>query len=282
MNRGRTRLNPETEKIWMDIGARDLTWAQYGLYDAPIHLMRPDGAKHQSRAYKAVLRGDTLAAIVSSRYQLYPNEEALRLVEESGFKPKKVHYSKDGNSMWAEYLSERRQEVKKGDVVQVGFMIRNSIDGSTGFGADVFTYRLVCSNGAIRKGEDLASLQHRHIGKIQDYVKSMQTKIEQVLRLAEELIATYRVWDQIQVNQRLADALSDTIIPHKYLPRYFDISGDKLKIPEMGNPPTIYSAYNDLTAAIWHNEKAEMRSKALYLNQLHTAVERAVAPLQVK
>jgi hypothetical protein len=47
------------------------------------------------------------------------------------------------------------------DEVRVGCVIRNSLGAGVALGADLFTYRLICENGAIAKGRDLGSIAIR-------------------------------------------------------------------------------------------------------------------------
>lgn len=84
----------------------DKKWEKYNLYTGEVFLGEQDTGK------RLIFRNrekDGFVAMVSNRYQLLPNEEALRMANEIatrvGFTQNKVYYSSDGNYMNATFLS---------------------------------------------------------------------------------------------------------------------------------------------------------------------------------
>ena len=251
------------------------TWKAYDLTERSLGFTGIDGKRHET-GRKWVYRSNKFCADVSTKYALLPNEEVLSLIDATGFKVKKIHYSRGGNSMHAEILSDKTAEVKVGDIVQLGCMVRNSIDASQGFGGDMFTYRLMCSNGAVARGEELATWSSRHVGKREELVKEMRVSIERIISASQELIATYKLAAQIKLNEEFAKSLV-TAIPEAYLPDYIEVPKDPLAPPKLTATPDLWKVFNDCTQAIWHTSRANMMTKADHERELHNVLTVAVA-----
>ncbi len=95
----------------LDIGDLNRTWAKYDLYSAPIFYKGAEGGRAAS-PYKAIMKSDRLVAIMSSRYALLPNEEALAMTDaiakKAGFASHSIHYGRNGNYVCATYLNAAR------------------------------------------------------------------------------------------------------------------------------------------------------------------------------
>jgi len=136
-------------------------WRDYGYQELPILYNR------ESTGYKAIVRRGKLVKILGEDYVLLPNEYALEIADQAaelvGLQPFKnvsvwglqrwgaghalVNDSEIPRVMKAVYLLPDSIEKIDGEEVQVGVDIFNSIDGSTAFGAGVFTYRYISASG---------------------------------------------------------------------------------------------------------------------------------------
>lgn len=266
-------------------------WPQYNLSSAPVFMIGSDGKEYESEDYKAILRTDRpsdrqLAAFVSTRYTLFPNEEALRIATEAsaalGFTLQDRFDTRNGNLMYATFLSEKfTTEVKVGDVVKVGFTVRNSIDASSGFGLDAYTYRLKCTNGLITRAQSAElNASAKHIGDIEKFMARVVSTLNDFTNRLGLITDTYRQWADELMEEKYAQELAKRL-PAKYLPKYVKVERGTHKVTMEGRP-TIWEFYNDVTDPIWHNADVDIRSKALYGNILHeTLTELTIKPKAV-
>lgn len=273
-----SNVSSEAEIIDLSLGPRSTQWEQYGIHEAPILLEGTDQKERESKQYKAILRKDRLTAIVSTKYTLYPNEEAIKDINEAiagtSFHPHQEKFSRNGNAIYKTYLSDDwKREVEVGDIVQLGFMLRNSIDGSTGFGIELFSYRLVCKNGAVAPGAALGRISRMHVGDFSRAMLGLKEQIFRLMQVGEDLIQTYRKWTQIRINQKLAEVLAKSAIPNKYLPDYIDVT--KEGSISLLQTPTLWTVFNDVTQAVWHNNKLQPQTIVQHTEAVHNLL---VAP----
>lgn len=336
------------EYITLRVGGVSDAWKQYGLLEAPLLLAQREGDKTQfiPSNYKLVLRGQggntakvsmpkqretfrlpegvqapatqaDLIAILSREYELYPNEELVKVMDrwtaENHYKRyEDARYSftsGSGNAVFLTYLP-RDEEVgsyfvgDRRDKVRLGFVARNSIDGSVGFGLDVFTFRGICYNGSIVMNETglrawnpyqvsqnaTAKLKHRHTKGLSEVIEHLDTNIEQLQVVGEQVIAYYQHLATVKLNQVIAEHLANTMIPEKYFQQTgitFEKEKDKKgkilseKVVVEQNKD-MWTVYNDLTQAIWHNAQTDMRSKFQYFNVLHSTLGTVVPMPQAR
>jgi len=266
------------DSVEVALGKRDGTWGKYGIFEAPV--LFGTTSKYESN-YKAVVKQDKLAAIVSRGYTVIPNEEVLQIIREAGFEPQRVTYGRGGNLMFAELLDERfeGEEVQVGDLVKVGVVVRNSIDGSSSFGADAFTYRLACLNGAVAKGKRFDAIMMRHVGDRAKLIEQFRGNVLDVMEKAADLISFYKTAAIVRLNEELAQKILLAGIPFKYLPPYVTPERD----PETGKLRTIvvgeyslWDTFNDITAKLWHSEKLRMEGIVEHEKALHEVLLEAV------
>jgi hypothetical protein len=252
-----------------------------------------------------------LIAILSREYELYPNEELVKTMDKWTVENHYKRYedarysftSGSGNAVFLTFLP-RDEEVgsyfigDRKDKVRLGFVARNSIDGSVGFGLDVFTFRGICYNGSIVMNEAglrawnpyqvsqnaTAKLKHRHTKGLTEVIEHLDTQIEQLHIVGEQVIAYYRHLATVKLNQVIAEHLAETMIPEKYFQKTgitFEKEKDKKgKITSekvvVEQNKDMWTVYNDLSASIWHQTTTDMRSKFQYFNNLHGALAKAV------
>jgi Domain of unknown function (DUF932) len=279
-------------------GDIDSTWKQYGLYSATL-LQGVPGNLSES-PYKRINKGrnfhdpESLIAIVGREYVLLPNEEVKRIMD--NLAPKyhlTLHesaFSKKGYSMFLTYLEpgEKGLEIVPGDIVKFGIMARNSINGTMGLSIDAFTMRLVCGNGAIQR-TDTISTYRKHTSGLKEIVPLLESRIEAILAQSKATTLFLRFIISMELTQDLANRLSSSYIPKKYLPWKF---GEETKKPDLdtltinqtwartatlGIPDTsLYAVYQHITGAIGHEEDTDAQSKNLYLTAFAQVVETAV------
>lgn len=286
----------------ISFGEVDNTWNKYGLTENPIIVNDGDTSK------KAIMRKGQLISIVSDRYQLLPNEEAVKVAEKvtkaAGLVPfdkftgdwicrfgEKNHITEYGTNkakIHAMYAINRPYEVQ-GEKMYMGVAIHNSIDGSRAFGCGAFTFRQACSNMVIvsgRKNWSFYYSQQDH-AKTLEYVQKRHTKgldptqpklslvIAQVVDYANGIIAAYEKMAETLVTEKLIKAITDSRIPKKALPDYLTTDAEQLKLAE--NPISEWELYNDITQNVWHNPETGFGTKERIYNRLH-----AVMPLTVR
>ncbi len=284
-----------SDTVDLHLGKRLNEYPQYGLTSAPCELKFKGVREKLPTNYRAVLRNGELAAIVSKRYTLFANEEARNLAstaaKDMGFKLLKEYDARHGNVYYATYVSDPKAKthqelaVLKGDTVNLGFAVHNSIDGTSAFGFDPFTYRAVCSNGVIIQRSNLGAINvRRHLGKVENFKADIMSRLADLVNELAEIGDFYRALPTIELNAEIAQAIADRR-PTKYLPDYIiRRRGERevrlqAKVDETRN---LWTVYNDFTQAIWHNGDADIRSKAIYATNLHEALEPLVAKVRAK
>jgi len=256
----------------INFGEPYTAWKQYGLEQYPIQV---DG---KDTSYKAIFRNNGLVKVLGKSYELFPNEEALKIADAAAslaglepFAPKTFGvraeghrlYNKQETKMRAIYTPGKIQRVD-GEEVNVGVNVFNAIDGSSSFGCGIFTFRSICSNGVIFGYEEIMSLRRIHTKGLQTAIEDMKNKMVLVMEQGAELLETYRRMAAIKVTEKFIDRILSSRLPAKVLPYY--LKEEEAKLPDI----TEWQLYNDITELIWHNEKTGLHSKTFQFNTLHS------------
>ena len=252
-------------------------WAQYGLSTPEIVF------QEGSTRYKAIIKNDELVAILGKGYLLFPNEEALKIADSSAklaglvpFDPSNVPgiksedhvlYSDNGHKIRAIYTAGKVDKVD-GDEVNVGVNVFNAIDGSSSLGCGLFTFRSICSNGVIFGYEKVMSMRMIHTKGLEAAIDDLKNRMVLVMEYGHTLIETYRAMAAKRATNKMVNHILSTRIPAKVLPDY--ITEEEATLPDI----SAWGLYNDVTEAIWHNEKAGMKTKTIQFGWLHRAVDR--------
>lgn len=241
----------------INFGTPDNTWTQYGLSELPIVVNTHDTAK------KAIMRNGELITIVSDRYQLLPNEEAVKVAEKvaaaAGLVPFdqftgdwicKFHgkdhittYGDKNAKVHAMYALNEPYYVG-GDKMYMGIGIHNSIDGSKAFGVGAFTFRAACSNMVIVAGKKNWSFYHGAAdhAKTLEYVQKRHTKgldpreaklsitIAEVVDYAKGIKAAYDDMAVTKVTEKLLEKIKASRIPKKVLPEW--VTAEEINVEE--------------------------------------------------
>lgn len=145
-------------------------------------------------------------AIVSSRYAMLDNDALLRTVEpvmdELGLTVESCDVSDE--KLFIKMVSPRLTgEVKVGDHVQAGLIIRNSEVRCSAVEVDWFVKRLVCTNGMVVNGPNGRGAFRRHVGR--DWNKANGAKpapFGEIPANVERDEWERSIWNDLQVSLR--------------------------------------------------------------------------------
>jgi hypothetical protein len=243
--------------------------------------------------YKAIIHENRLVAIVSKQYRLLPNEEAVKIADAASklaglvpfdqfngdwFKRLQNHVicDREKHRVHALYASNTPFYVQ-GEKMHVGVGVHNSIDASMGFGCGVFTFRHACSNMVFAgmrgyaqefdQRRTLDCIYARHTQGLGKLIENLKTVILGVMEKANLLIETYNRMATEKAEEELLEKIRRSRLPKKILPDYLDENA----VEPVGL--TKWELYNDLTAAIWHNAKTDLKSKDFQFDVLHAVLE---------
>ncbi len=304
----RRRPRPETSKmdtkksstgsLTLASGKPDDTWSRYDLYQVPLHK---NGAETK---YKAIIQRGDIAQIATSQYTLLPNEEAVKVADAtaeqmglvpfteftgSWFQRMENHVVLDGFKAHALYAINKPYEVN-GDEMHLGVGVHNSIDGTTSFGAGVFTFRNACRNMVLAgsKGypqdfdqrRTLEYVYKRHTSAIDPVVGELSQVIARIMDRAQGILEAYRGMAEQKATEKyildLAKKLEGSRLLAKVYPSYLLAEPDKAATLN-AEPETVWDVYNDFTANIWHNDATNMRIKIFHFDNLHR-----ILPIQAR
>lgn len=250
-----------------DFSKADRTWEKkYGIVCPPLNARSDKGEQYDDGRFKGIFRNHNFKTIVSRGYPVIPNEEIGEMAHEyveahkGELKIVKEYTSHHGDARYWQVLSGKLETVKAGDDIQIGCIIRNSVGTYMTLGADLFTYRLICSNGAIAKGSDLGSIAVRHIGKREKMLEEFGKGLDLILQRTTDLVKYYRDATKMKVNKQIAEAWAARI-PQRALPTTIDVDA-KGKVTLTGTP-NLWESFNDITANAWKdkNQGEDMKTK---------------------
>jgi hypothetical protein len=257
---------------------------QTTIESAPVYFRGADGAIYDTRRYKAGLRNGQLAGIMSNKYTFVSNEKAYELIKSAGFEPTNVEFSNKGNAMFVQVFDGKSgffdADNQGGDKVNVGVMIRNSIDGTTSFGGDIFTYRAACSNGAILGKKELGSFSVKHVGNYERLVATFRMQLGRAFELSRKVKTYYRKAQEVNVNLDIAKALVNTQLPKKFLPEFINVDKHGTVTLQDKNR-TVWQGFNDVTEKAWHAEKLGITSRRQYTERANSWLLNVTEPLLV-
>lgn len=274
----------------ISIGKIDDTWKQHDIFSAPLTF------GNNTTAFKAIIRKEELVAIVKQGYGILPNEEAVKAADEAadlaGLKPfhefkgdwfqrmdKHVIITDNGHRIHALYCHDKHYTVQ-GEKMHVGVGIHNSIDGSTSFGCGIFTFRHACANmvlaGTRRYHQDfdqrktLEGIFQRHTAQLTAGSDNLKTIILTVMERSSQIIDNYNRLAELAVTEEMVEKLKRSRLSKTVLPDYIAKPEEAAK---EATTLTQWQLYNDLTALIWHNAKAGLRTKEFQFNTLHAIIK---------
>ena len=262
----------------LNADATDTTWARYGIIRKYGAFLGANGETTPKRYQLVEIEPNTqrrgrMTIVKGLTFNLIPNEIALEVAstvaEKYGFKQDRVEYGKGGLSVYASYVSnDKPKEVRVGDLVAVGFQMKNSIDGSASYRFSGYTPRLACTNGmTVPENRNTISLAKSN--DMTQLISQAEGAMEPLLAGLNEQLETYRRWTQIDLNMQLANILAASL-PKKYLP-FIDFT-KKAKAVVGFQHMTVWDAFNRITDPLTHT-KLEARHRDWFRARLNRAVE---------
>jgi len=277
----------------ISFGQPDETWVKYDLIQAPLLF------NENQTGYKAIIRKNRMVSIVRRGYKLLPNEEAVKLADEAaemaGLVPfheftgdwyvkmaEHVIYDKGQTRVHALYALNKHYEVN-GEKMHLGVGVHNSIDGTMGFGCGVFTFRHACANmvfagmrgyeQAFDQRKTIEYIYKRHTAGLSAFKPNLKNVILSVMEKAVKIIESCNQLAQEKATQELIERIKKSRLSKKVLPEYLTAKEPEIEVTDL----TQWQLYNDITAAIWHNNKAAMKTKLFQFKTLHQII-----PLEAK
>jgi hypothetical protein len=182
--------------------------------------------------------------------------------KKSKFEIRGRYFSHNGFSMYVELLSPDIRKVIHGsyvkdDVVQLGLVIRNGIQTGVSLGADFFTMRLKCMNGAVGRGENFGSISVRHVGDQAKMIDVFKEGIPVIINLGQKILDVYEMSTAFRFNEAMAKKIyKRTQMTEKYFPDYFGIDKDQkdpekvVNITKQAKELSLWEVFNDMTQAL--------------------------------
>jgi hypothetical protein len=259
-------------KIYADMSKVDRTWEKYGYLKAPLAVRKTDG-QLSSRSHKnqIVIYQNEYKKLVSNVLAVTPhefitdtlNKDILNELNDLKMYVHKEYDAHDGDSHFWTLLSEKKFQVDGNDNFQVGVVIRNGIGTNVSLGADLYTMRVVCENGAVMRGRNFGSFSIPHLGKLEPIINAFVKLIRLMYQKAETIPTFYEKLRKIKVNDEIAtDIYKKMPFAAKYLPdnwnvtsRYtikylksigkFDENANHVEV--YGKTQTLMDAFNTIT-----------------------------------
>ena len=172
-----------------------------------------------------------IAQIATTQYHVLPNEEAVKIADAtaeqmglvpfdeftgSWFQRLDDHVIRDGFKVHALYALNEPYKVN-GDEMHIGVGVHNSIDGTTSFGAGVFTFRNACRNMVLAgsKGyhqdfdqrKTLEYVYKRHTAAIDPVVGQLSHIIGGIMDRAVDIIESYKKMAKKRADEKYLDDL---------------------------------------------------------------------------
>jgi len=248
------------------------TWKEkYGITEPPLLAHGEDGQLYDDKRFKGIFKNGKYNKIVGRNYTVLPNEEVDEMLRDyikrtnSGLEIVKSYSSHHGDAMYWQVLSSRQETVEKGDDVRIGCIVRNSVGTYVSLGADLFTYRLICSNGAIAKGQDLGTIAIRHIGNKDNMMLAFGKGIEHIMDRTAGLVRYYKQATKMKVNKLIAEEWAKRI-PQRALPESIEVEAKTGQVTLTGSP-NLWSAFNEITAESWKPKKETGFLTKYYISQ---------------
>lgn len=228
-------------------------------YDFPVELQPIFlGNNQEIPKRKAVVRTDTMQTlgIVSNDYGLVKHAAVIDAFREAGQEyniKEEINLVKDGAYLLYKMTFPKVQaEIRKGDLVQMQMIAKNSYNGMNSLTIVFGAFRLVCLNGMVL-GRQFMQFSYRHIGNVggmtsfdidqyrnayATYIKLFGERMPMITGMArQELRSTDGLFEKEYVS----------------LPKY--LLQEAKQSYETGKDNTVWGYYNALTFAITHRLK---------------------------
>lgn len=234
---------------------------------------------------KAVITNDAgninLVNIVSKSFAVIPNQLVMDMIadvsKDLNLSMLSTKYTRNGYAVRIDLLSDRKEAVEINDLVQFGVSIRNSIDGTSALGVDMFTYRLICRNGATARDARI-TFNARHVGDADKLISMFREALRSALEHCHSLLEVYRKATRIKVDKDIALRLVRLNLPtmyYYYTPIKIIADGKELII-DVTREDTLWNTFNAITYVITHKSKANPIARSRMTHRLHRILEEVV------
>ena len=238
---GLTKDDILEEKILLSKKHVDETFAHFGhkLY-TPLVIDRWGRYSTENVNLRYWKHNDQYKKLLNSSNTFYPFEEVEAQIEKISDKlaqERGIHirqygsptYSHNEYSKYWTILSDKFVDVDSNDKIQAGATIRNGIGTSVALGADLYTFREICSNGASVKAKEFGSISITHAIKDTNRITELFTEgLTAIFDKVSEIVEYDRRAKQKKLTQELAEKIYvRTRIADKYYPQYITIDKQK-------------------------------------------------------
>src|SRR5262245_33704692 len=258
----------------VDPNNADRTWHKYGHILSPVMLPDREGVYKIRAGHKVwfdfnrgELPQEAFRDLLQNKSVFYPFEEItsqLKTVingelKEYELKMRDWRFSRYEKAGYCEVISEKKYHVVpdshiKDDKVYFGAVVRNGIGINLSLGADLYTFREICSNGAVARSQKLGSIAINHVGTYQNMTQRFAEGIKQVFASVKRLMDYYDEMANINLTQEaLQKVYARSKLPLAYMPRYVDmekdkkaVHGHKVRLKEKNTVP-LWKFFNDIT-----------------------------------
>lgn len=286
----------------------DMNRANKTFYDKYGHLTAPIVVKDTTvkEGFSVDAENDVwfhrndFQSFLKSSSTFYPHEavrdnlhEAMeKELKDTGLKIVKEIKAHKGRTMYWNLLSEESYLIDgEKDRVKVGVTVRNGIGTNVALGVDLYTMRLICTNGAVARGSNLGSFSIAHNMKDADKMtKRFSSQIVLAFANVKELLEVYKKSTKIIVNNKIANEMYKKLVyAGKYLPKYWELKPRKEidtilaskkfqttdNLVKVAEERTLWNTFNDITEqqkfGLNYN-KVSFPLVALHQTKLHQAM----------
>lgn len=209
---------------------------------------------------KAVVRTDTMQplGIVSDDYGLVKHSTVIDSFREAGKGygvEEKITLQRDGAQLFYQMTFPKiEMEVKKGDLVRMMMIAKNSYNGMNSLQVIFGAFRLVCSNGMIL-GTQFISFNYKHIGTVGGMLdQSLTNQYIEAYKQYIKLFGERSPMIQEMVKRPVAgDKLFDPKVTE--MPKYLMVEAEN-NFKE-AKDQSVWGYYNSLTYAVTHKSRKE-------------------------
>jgi len=271
--------------VFPDFSNIDKTWQKKGYFGVRLMNTDEDGKVAGPSGVKIQIKkpdtGKSFVRVAMPESMAFVPMEAIDEMNETleqklldinpdlkkrGFKIEKIikKYSHNKNSRYWIIQTNITDEIVKDDRVKLGFSIRNGYNTGVSLGIDLFTFRLVCSNGAFAKGRDLQKMSFKHVGRDpKALLKTFETALMQAVEEWSEIISDYKKMAHVKLNEKIANYIYESTrkgwdIADRFFPSYYDINEDRrekkkpvIALTGKGKSVTLWENFNDMTYGLW-------------------------------
>lgn len=232
-----------------------------------------DGKKFvEAESFKGIYNTSTqkVDGVMSQRYRLIKHKEAMLPLIDAlktiGLTNVSGYTACDGKRAYTMmWFDDHRTnvEVAKGDILKLGVLLRNSVDGSLALWGEVMCLRLVCSNGMVGKGI-LNSFRQIHLGSVREIKKEAMNFYKEIIVNLTEHSDILKDLISRNIGEMINSKLYDTVLSGVGFPeRHVEKMLESLK---KSDEMTKWDLYNHVTAYITHElERGKLERRLTFL-----------------